>query len=474
MHSMSGTAPVTPAAGGEEVLRALAAQPGGPELLALADEHGDVTLVGGAVRDLMLGRSPRELDVVVAQGAADFANALASRLGTLAGENPSERFESTYHERFRTALVRWNGGQIDIATRRAESYATPGALPDVHPGSAEEDLRRRDFTVNAISVALGGSRRGQLQAAEHALEDLAAGRLRVLHERSFRDDPTRLLRLARYRARLVFEVEPHTAELAAHALAAGALATVSRARIGAELRLALRESDAVAALTALDELGVLRALASSPASSPEGEGGGERDSSLRLDAALAQRALVLLPADGRPDLLLMASLLLALTGGDGEDPEDVMYELLDGLEFTAAERERIMRSALVAPALVAAMADAATPSQLHDALFAHTLEAVALAGALSERGPANVTAEAADWLTRLRHVRLAINGDDLLAAGIAAGPQLGMRLDAALARKLDGELEDGRDAELRAALDARVTSTSGDDAGNGARADVRD
>jgi tRNA nucleotidyltransferase (CCA-adding enzyme) len=453
-------------AGGEEVLAAVVAQPGGPQLLRLARERDDIALVGGAVRDLMLGRSPRELDVVVAQGAADFANALASRLGALAGENPGERFESTYHERFRTALVRWNGGRVDIATRRAESYATPGALPDVRPGSAEEDLRRRDFTVNAIAVTLGGARRGELSSSQHALEDLAAGRLRVLHERSFSDDPTRLLRLGRYRARLGFAIEPHTAELAEQALAAGALETVSRARIGAELRLALREADAVAALAALSELGVLRALASSP------PGAAAR---LRLDAQLARRALALLPADGRPDLLLMASLLLAPTAVDGERPDEAIeaiYELLDGLEFTAAERERVMRSALAAPALVAEIAHTATPSRLRDALFARTLEAVALAGALSERGHASVVAKASDWLAQVRHVRLAINGEDLLEAGIAAGPELGMRLDAALARKLDGELEDGRDAELRAALEATIPAAAGGEDADDARADV--
>jgi tRNA nucleotidyltransferase (CCA-adding enzyme) len=459
MHGMSETTAPSAIAGGEQLLSAIAAQPGGPQLLALAGQREDLALVGGAVRDLLLGRAPRELDVVVARDAPGLADELAALLDASA----------TMHERFGTAVVEWQHGRIDVAERRAESYPAPGALPQVRSGSADEDLARRDFTVNAIAVTLGGARRGELSSAEHALEDLRAGHLQVLHERSFSDDPTRLLRLARYRARLGFAVEPHTAELAAQALATGALETVSRARIGAELRLALREADAVAALAALSELGVLRALASAPPSSPEVDPSGEPR--LRLDAELARRALALLPADGRPDLLLMALLVLGPTAGDG-DPDESVYELLDGLEFTAAERERIIRTVRAAPALVAAIANAATPSQLHAALSAHTLEAVALAGALSERGPASVSARAADWLERLRHVRLAINGDDLLAAGIAAGPQLGMRLDAALARKLDGELEDGRDAELRAALEATVASPARDDAGEDARADV--
>lgn len=416
-------------ADGAEVLRALARQPGGSQLQLIGREREDVALVGGAVRDLLLGRAPRELDVVVARDAAALARELALVLGA----------NITLHGRFGTAVVEWEAGRVDVAERRGESYATPGALPDIHAGGTEEDLRRRDFTVNAIAVALGGPRRGELDSAEHALEDLAAGRLRVLHERSFIDDPTRLLRLARYRARLGFAVEAHTAELAAEAVAAGALASVSRARIGAELRLSLAEQDPLAALMGLGELGVLAAI----------------DPSLSLDERLACRALELLPSEGRADLLLMASLLLAQAEQPGADRERTMFELLDGLEFSAAERERIMRSALVAVPLVGELTSAVRPSQLHEALSARPLEAVALAGAMSEEGSAGA-ATARRWLGELRHVRLSITGDDLLAAGVQAGPELGRRLDAALARKLDGELADGAQAELDAALEASV------------------
>ncbi len=429
---------------GPDVLHALAAQPGGPTLLELGRARDDLALVGGAVRDLLLERAPRELDVVVDAGAAELAHELAGSL----------RASVTAHERFGTAVVAWQGGRIDIAERRAESYPVPGALPEVRPGNAREDLSRRDFTVNAIAVALGGEHPGRLDAAEHALEDLAARRLRVLHERSFLDDPTRLLRLARYRARLRFDVEPHTAELAARAVSGDALATISRARIGAELRLALHEADAIAALAALEEMGVLVALAPSP----DGQG----EPTLRLDRERARHALALLPEDGRPDLLLLASLLLTLVNAQGVDPEPVIFELLDGLEFTAGERDRVLRSALVAPALVDEIAHALTASELHDVLSAHPLEAVALAGALggtpSGDGRHGVSRRAEEWLRTLRHVRLAITGDDLLAAGIPAGPELGMRLGAVLARKLDGELQDGLEAELQAALDASVDS----------------
>jgi tRNA nucleotidyltransferase (CCA-adding enzyme) len=426
----------TAAARGAEVVEALRALPGGTELLALAQERDDLALVGGAVRDLLLGRAPRELDVVLARDAASFARELADRLDAGAAAPAS----LTLHDRFGTAMLEWEGGRVDVAERRAESYAAPGALPEVRPGNSEEDLGRRDFTVNAIAVGLGGARRGELTSVAHALEDLDAGRLRVLHERSFIDDPTRLLRLARYRARLGFELEPGTGVLATGALQEGALMSVSRARVGAELRLALGEACAPAALDSMAELGVLAAL-------PPG---------LRFESDLAERALALLPADGRSDLLLMASLLLHLTVMPTQDPEPAIFGILDEMEFTAADRERAMRSALAAPRLVAAMTHAGTPSQLHAALCVHTPEAIALAAALAGESSPNAAAAARQWFRHVRFVRLQITGDDLLAAGVAAGPEIGARLTAALARKLDGELEAGRDAELRAALDAAI------------------
>src|SRR6202035_4878740 len=122
------------------------------------------------------------------------------------------------HDRFGTCSVTVDGHSYDIARARRERYPTPGSLPEVEPGTLEEDLLRRDFTVNSLAIALGGPRRGQLSSAPLALEDLASRSLRVLHDASFVDDPTRLVRLARYQARLGFSIEPHTRALAAQAI----------------------------------------------------------------------------------------------------------------------------------------------------------------------------------------------------------------------------------------------------------------
>lgn len=420
--------------GGQHLLDALAHLPGGPQLLAACERReDDVSLVGGAVRDLLLARPPRELDVVVVHDPAGLATQLADALGA----------RVTVHERFGTALVEWEEGRVDIAERRAESYAAPGALPDVRAGSVEEDLARRDFTVNAIALTLTGASRGSVHGAEHAIDDLDAGLLRVLHDRSFLDDPTRLWRLARYSARLGFQPEPHTAHLAAAAVAAGALATVSPARVGAELRLALSEADAPAALQRIDELALLTAL----------------HPRLRFDGDLARASLdVLASADatGRRELLMLAILLTSIAAHtDGVESE--LYELLNDLEFPAADRDLAIFEAISVQDAAERLAGARTPSQVYQAASHMSPEGVALAGAWGELhgGRARVAQAAREWLTTIHHVTLQITGDDLLAAGVPQGPEIRRRLDAALLRKLDGTLAgEGRDAELDAALGA--------------------
>lgn len=411
--------------------------PGGRELLELARGRADVALVGGAVRDLMLDRIPRELDVVVGGATSSpspallFADELAARLRGVT--------ETSEHERFGTALVAWDGARVDVASARRERYAAPGALPEVEPATLEDDLLRRDFTVNAIAVTLDTTRPGEVRAPPGALEDLRAGRLRVLHDASFRDDPTRLMRLARYDARLHFEIEPHTAELAARAVASGALDTVSGARIGNELRLALSEPSATGALAAMDELGLLTAL----------------HPRLRCDRIPIERSLALLPADGRPDLLIMAALALPLALR-ADDARAEIVTLLDRLELIAPDRDRIAAAAIAATRLTSELPAAERPSQLRMAVAGVPPEGVALAGGISESaaGPAR------RWLTELRGVRLLITGDDLLAAGVPEGPDIGRRLDAVLDMRLDGELADGRDAELRAALETWASDGS--------------
>jgi tRNA nucleotidyltransferase (CCA-adding enzyme) len=394
-----------------ELLDRVRTLPAAATLLERIGAAPGVYLVGGAVRDLLLGGQPPDLDLVVEGDAA----ALAARVGGVLRS----------HDRFGTSTVVLDGHAYDFARSRRETYARPGALPDVEPAPLAEDLLRRDFSVNAIAIALGGPRAGELTPAPGALDDLAARRLRVLHERSFVDDPTRLLRLARYAARLEFEIEPSTRVLAHAAAGSGALATVSGPRVGAELRLLAREQDPVAALATLRSLRLDDAI-------HQGFG--------LADPDLARRALELLPVDGRRDVLTLAVASLDLPAGE-------LATLLDALSFEAHERDAILAAATGARGAARALGPGAQlrPSQIAEVLAGQPVELAAVAGAL---GPAE---QAREWLEDLRHVRLEIDGNDLLAAGVPEGPAIGRGLRAALAAKLDGDAGE-RDAQLAEAL----------------------
>jgi tRNA nucleotidyltransferase (CCA-adding enzyme) len=392
----------------EIVLGRLAALPAGERLLGALDGLDGVHLVGGAVRDLLLGGVPRDLDLIAERDGPGVAGELARRLGVAA---------PVVHGRFGTATV----DGVNVATARAERYPRPGALPEVRTGTVEEDMARRDFTANAIAVGLSADRRGLVHSAPEALEDLEARRLRVLHDASFVDDPTRLVRLARYAARLGFAVEERTLALARAAFASGAPATAGRSRMGSELLLLLREPEPVRALA------VLRDLA----------GGASLDPGLVVDEPLLERAGALLPGD--PLVLLAAALRGVERGRLAAWLGDVHLSEAPAVLDAVADPDGLAR----------AMREAERPSALWRLLRRRSPQAVALAGAAGAEEPAR------RWLDELRDVRLAIGGEDLLREGVPQGPEIGARLDAALVRKLDEGLA-SREEELAAALEAAV------------------
>ena len=375
---------------------------GSPVLAAVAGEPG-VHVVGGAVRDALLGRMPAELDLVVEGAAEPVARRAAERLGG----------EVTVHERFGTATVHAPPAVFDVTSARTETYPAPGALPEVRLGvPLTEDLARRDFSVNAIAMDAAD---GRLTAYPGAGEDLEAGVLRVLHDASFRDDPTRLLRLARYAARLGFAVEPHTAALAEAAITDGALDTVSGERLGAELRLLAREPQP-SAMEALARFGLGAGLLPGFAA----------------DADLIARALALAPDDARRDLIALG----AVARFD--------RRALDRLAFPGADRRPLLAAAAL-DALAARLRATRRPSEVRRVLLGEPIEAVVLAAAGGEEA-------ARRWSEEWRHVRPAIDGHDLVRAGLQ-GPAVGAGLEAATGALLDGRAPD-RESQLAAALAA--------------------
>src|SRR4051812_4821478 len=173
----------------ERLPQAIDALPGIDAVRQIA-ERIPTYLVGGAVRDLLLGASGADLDVAIGGDAA--------ALSEIPGYRPER------DELFLTGRLEVGDEKIDIAQTRAESYPRPGALPAVRPAPIAEDLARRDFTVNAMAFPIAED--AELLDPHGGLEDLRAGRLRILHDESFVDDPTRALRAARYAARFGFEL----------------------------------------------------------------------------------------------------------------------------------------------------------------------------------------------------------------------------------------------------------------------------
>ena len=349
-----------------------------PELERIAAASEDpVYLVGGAVRDQLLGHSRADLDVVVVGDAGALARALGA--------------PSAEHDRFGTAKVALGDDEVDIAMARTESYREPGALPDVAPApDIETDLGRRDFTINAMAVPLQGDR--ALIDPHGGRADVAAGLVRVLHGRSFIDDPTRAIRAARYAARLGFSLEDETEAL-------------------------LREADLETVSVDRREAEYLR-LAGEP-SAPE---------AYRL---LAEWGLVELRAGGA-DLARRVGELLELP----------LWEL-------RAERNRVVHAAATGEPGGEMELAAADPSRPSDA--------VALMTAYGAIEMVLARAHGAHWLDdyleKWSEVRLEIDGNDLIAAGVTEGRAVGRGLAEAKRRKVDGEIA-GREEELAAALAA--------------------
>ena len=218
-------------------------------LISLAGRGGEqLYLVGGSVRDLLLGRPHVDLDIAVEGDAIALAREITEqRQGHL-----------TSHEKFGTASVELAASRVDLAQTRAESYERPGALPTVRPAGIDEDLRRRDFSVNAMALRLTPPAAGELLDPFGGRRDLEQRLIRVLHEGSFRDDATRMLRAVRYEARLAFRLENASEGLLRRDLLY--LDTISGARLWAELTAIFYEDCLKQALARAQEMGILAAI----------------------------------------------------------------------------------------------------------------------------------------------------------------------------------------------------------------------
>lgn len=372
-------------------------------LLNLARKRGlSVYLVGGSVRDLLLGRPNLDLDLALEGDAIALARELAASIeGRL-----------TSHRRFGTATVRGQAFALDLAMTRTETYARPGALPSVRPAGLRQDLARRDFTVNAMALGLSGPDEGSVVDPCGGQSDLERGLIRVLHQASFQDDPTRILRALRYAGRLGFRLEPRTQDLLRRDLSF--LDTISGARLRRELILVLREERVPEIFSACQAAGVLGAVHPSLG--------------LNRRSAAALRSLAEGPALASREETMFC---LLASASDEDGLRDLIRRL--GLEARVKAalfdrlRLRAQKPALDEPDLPPSRVTALLEGYRPSAVWALALTAE---GRIRER--------ALRFLRQWRSLRPRLDGRALQALGVPEGPAVGAILARLREARLDG------------------------------------
>jgi tRNA nucleotidyltransferase (CCA-adding enzyme) len=384
------------------------------ELVEFMQKAGEVAarqgqslyLVGGVVRDLFLRRTNLDLDLVVDGDAIKLAQRLA-------GIIPAKIIT---HSRFNTAKLRWDKWSVDLATVRSETYDRPGALPRVKTGTLATDLFRRDFTINAMAIELTVSRYGQLIDLYGGRDDLEHKLIRFLHEKSFIDDATRIWRALRYEQRLDFQLEANTLRRLKRDVPM--LDTISGDRIRHELELVLKEELPEKVLRRAEELGVL----------------GRLHPALKGNGWLAKKF-------GRARQLNYPDL-----------PPIGLYLALLGYRLTEDETEKLIAYLRPAKPLAQTIRDTLDLKAGLEVLADSTLKRSSLYYLLEGYSPTAITANqlATDsavarrrlkvFLSKLRYIKPALTGDDLLRMGIPPGPRIKEILQKLHEARLDGKV----------------------------------
>jgi tRNA nucleotidyltransferase (CCA-adding enzyme) len=398
-------------------------------IAAVSRETGiPVYLVGGFVRDLLLERENRDLDLVVEGDGLEYAARLAEAVGGRMRAHPA----------FLTAVVvDREGFHIDVATARSEFYRAPAALPEVQTSALRQDLFRRDFSINTLAIRLGPEPKPELVDYFGGRRDLKDRTLRVLHSLSFIDDPTRILRAVRLELRLGFRISPETLHLAEVALSEGVFDHLSGSRLREELALLLDDPAlALRGVERLAELGVLRAL----------DPRLELDETVRgrLREARAAHDWYRLEGIAEPPVEAWRLLLMALAAAFEQEG---LVRLADRLMLVGEDRRVLTGFPAHLAAARAVLYGEQPPHRIAEALEPLSGEELLL---LMAEGDETVRAWIRRYLTELRPLKLAIRGSDLLASGIPSGPRIGAALRATLEARRDGRIEEGE--ELRYAL----------------------
>ncbi|HEY55758.1 MAG TPA: CCA tRNA nucleotidyltransferase [Dehalococcoidia bacterium] len=370
-------------------------------------------LVGGVVRDLLLGQANLDLDLVVEGNAIELARRLKK----------ADQAKITTHSRFNTAKLQWDDWSVDLTTARTESYEKPGALPTVQPSSIEDDLARRDFTINAMAIGLNPGYYGQPLDPHGGRDDLKAKVIRVLHEKSFTDDATRIWRGLRYEQRLDFHLERKTLTLLQRDIAM--LDTISGDRIRYEVECILKEKYPEKVFRRAAELGVLP----------------------KLHPAL------------KGDDWMVARFEQARATCSPEPPEAGLYLSLLAYSLTAEEMGRFISRLRLPKSLAQDLNDTIalkgkmrllatpgmSPSGIYRLLDGYTSSAL-MANSLATESPA-ASQNIHLYLTRLKDIKIELSGKDLKRMGVDSGPDIKEIMELLHKARLDGKISSKEDEE---------------------------
>lgn len=398
-------------------------------------------IIGGSVRDLILGSAIQDLDLTVEGDAIALARALAKRHGG----------RVTAHSKFGTAkwflpkdLQTESSETLDLISARSETYKHPAALPTVMPGSMDDDIRRRDFTINTLAIRLDGAHFGELRDDLGGMDDLKQGIVRVLHAKSFIDDPTRMYRAVRYAERYGFKIAEET--LALIPAARPLIEKLSAQRIRHELDLILEEWNAAAMLARLAELNLLQPI--HPA--------------LTFDESMRQRLTNLHTYRSLQHLSPWN-----ITKGEQMRASDLgwlLWLMSLSQEQVSALNDRLHFTADLLAALFAASKMYAVqssfvglkPSQCVERLEAYPLAAVEAVGYAAKDPRVKECFD--EYISKWRYIKPHINGDDLKALGVEPGPRYAVLLRRLRNAWLDGEVKTKE--EEKALLQTLLNSSS--------------
>ena len=355
----------------------------------------NIYMVGGPVRDILLGRPTVDIDIVVEGDAIILARGLAKTLGC----------QSKTHPRFGTANLTMGNLSVDLVTARSETYEKPGALPTVTPGSLKSDLARRDFTINAMAASIAPNDFGKVIDYSGGLDDLRAELIRVLHPNSFIDDATRIFRAIRYEQRLSFKIEPDTESLIKQNLPM--IDTISGNRLKNELNLIFKECSCAKGLKRADELGILKQL------HPSLKANGWLSAKLRKDH----------------DLVTLFALLTYNLN------EENCRDTLKRLNISGKNGQIIKEVHKVKTALDALSTPNLPFSSIYRILENFSNEAINVVVLAEEPSVARQRLEL--YIEKLQQIHPVLDGDDLKRMGITTGRKIGQILKQLTNAKLD-------------------------------------